>query len=108
MLNQLVIVGRLASDPVSMTINGKKTGTITLASQRSYKNVDGVYETDFLEFMLYDGIIENVQNYCKKGDIVGVKGRVESVINSDNERIMRLVAEKVTFLSSRAKKEGEE
>lgn len=108
MLNQLVIVGRLASNPVSTTINGRKTGTITLASKRSYKNVDGVYETDFLEFMLYDGIIENVQNYCKKGDIVGVKGRVESVINSDNERTMRLVAEKVTFLSSRAKKEGEE
>lgn len=107
MLNQLVVVGRLTSDPVSMTINGRKTGTITLASQRSYKNVDGVYETDFLEFMLWNGIIETVQNYCKKGDVVGVKGRVESVINSDNERIMRLVAEKVTFLSSTAKKEGE-
>ena len=107
MLNQLIIVGRLASDPVSTTINGRKTGTITLASQRSYKNADGVYETDFLEFMLYDGIVENVQNYCKKGDLVGVKSRIESLINNNNERIMRLVAEKITFLSSKVKKEGE-
>ena len=105
MLNQLVIVGRLTSDPVVMTIDDKKMGTLTLAVPRSYKNVDGVYETDFIECIIWQPIVESVQEYCKKGDLIGIKGRVESKVTENGDRIMRIIAEKVTFLSS---KKGEE
>ena len=106
MMNQLVVVGRLTSDPVLMEdADGKKFGTMTLAVGRNYKNADGIYETDFIEFTLWHGIAENVKDYCKKGDIIGVKGRVENDFKMDGQRVMALIAEKVTFLSS--KKEGE-
>ena len=48
----------------------------------------------------------NTKEYCKKGDIVGVKGRVESkVYEKDDEKkyITEIIAEKVTFLSSNNK-----
>ncbi len=48
MLNQTVIVGRLVREPeLRETENGTKVTNITLAVPRSYKNVDGEYETDF-------------------------------------------------------------
>ena len=106
MLNQTVIVGRLVKDPeLRETETGKKITNITLAVPRSYKNVNGEYDTDFISCILWQGIAENTVNYIKKGDLLGVKGRVQSrVIEEDEDvrkNVMEIVAEKVTFLSSK-------
>ena len=97
MLNQVVIVGRLVSDPqINETENEIKVATITLAVPRSYKNVDGEYETDFITCTLWNGIAGTTAEYCKKGDLIGIKGRLQS-----NDNKLEVVAEKVTFLSSK-------
>lgn len=98
MLNQVVLVGRLTSDPeINEVENSRKVTTITLAVSRSYKNLNGEYETDFIKCYLWNAIAETTAEYCKKGDIVGVKGRLQCL--SGNE--LQVVAEKVSFLSSR-------
>ena len=38
----------------------------------------GLYDTDFVDCVAFDSIASNTSEYCKKGDIVGVKGRVQS------------------------------
>lgn len=74
MLNQTVIVGRLVREPeLRETENGTKVTNITLAVPRSYKNVDGEYETDFISCVLWKGIAENTVEYVKKGDLLGIK-----------------------------------
>lgn len=107
MLNQTVIVGRIVREPeLKETENGKKVTNITIAVPRSYKNVDGEYETDFIPCVLWNGIAENVISYCKQGDLVGIKGRVQTrsyEIEDVKKFVVELVAEKVTFLSSKAK-----
>ncbi len=48
MLNQVTLVGRLVKDPtLQKSENGNELAYITLAIPRSYKNVEGEYETDF-------------------------------------------------------------
>lgn len=89
MLNQVVVVGRIYS---------MENGELVMAVPRSYKNENGEYDTDYIEVRLSDAIKKNVSTFCEKGDLVGVKGRLESGINK-----MSVVAEKVTFLSSRKK-----
>ncbi len=107
MLNQIFVVGRLVSDPqINETENGQKASNITLAVSRCYKNADGIYETDFIPCMVWNNIADNVKEYCKKGDIVGVKGRLQTRQEEDKNTI-EIVAEKVTFLSSRKEKEEE-
>ncbi len=110
MLNQIVIVGRLVRDPeLRETEKGKKVTNITLAVPRSYKNAKGEYETDFLDCILWTGIAETTTEYCKKGDLLGIKGRVQtrSIELEDEKRkhITEVVAEKVTFLSPKNKEE---
>ena len=101
MLNQVVLVGRLTQDIEIKELEGdKKVAYITLAIPKPFKNSEGEYETDFIPINLHNEVANNTSKYCKKGDIIGVKGRIESEPN----RIC-VVAEKVTFLSS--KKEGE-
>lgn len=96
MLNQAYLVGRIASDPqINETKNNKKVSTIPLAIQRSYKNSDGEYITDFIPCTLWDGVAQNVAEYCKKGDLVGIKGRIQ--VTADK---VEVIAEKITFLSN--------
>lgn len=116
MLNQIVLVGRLVSDPeIKETESGKKVSNITLAVNRSFKNEYGIYETDFIDCILWNRIATNTSEYCKKGDLVGVKGRVQSTIVSDDSKSideskkneLQIVAEKVTFLSSKNKESND-
>lgn len=113
MLNQLIMVGRLTNDPVVEKIdNDKEVANITLAVPRSYKNADGVYETDFIDCVLWNGIATNTAEYCKKGDMVGIKGRIQSNMyeneSGELKKSTQVVAEKVTFLSSKSKEKDQE
>lgn len=106
MLNQIILVVRLVKTPeVIETESGKKMSYITLAIPRTFKNADGEYDTDFIDCVLWEVVAESTSEYCKQGDIVGVKGRVQSRMIEDedgnNYKKMEVIAEKITFLSSK-------
>lgn len=105
MLNQIILVGRLVKTPeLFLTENGKKGSIVTLAIGRGFKNVDGEYDTDFIDVNLWSVVAENTAEYCKTGDVVGIRGRLQSRIieNEDGTKYkkMEVIADKVTFLSS--------
>jgi len=109
MLNQMILVGRLTNKIVveknkdkDLPKEYKKYAVISLAIPRSFKNSEGVYDTDFIDCYAFDSIAENTSEYCKQGDIVGVKGRVE---RGDVNHAVMLIAEKITFLSSKSPEE---
>lgn len=109
MLNQIVLVGRLTRDiQVRKSDKGTKFAIISLAIPRSFKNMEGTYDTDFIDCIAFENIAENTSTYCSKGDIVGVKGRVQSrVVEKDGKKeyLMEVIAEKITFLSSKRKED---
>lgn len=113
MLNQTVIVGRLVKDPeLRVTETGKKVTRITLAVPRAFKNLNGTYDTDFIDCTLWTGIAECTTEYCQKGDMLGVKGRLQTQVydkdDGTKKKTTEVIAEKVTFLSSRAQKDNED
>lgn len=113
MVNNIMLVGRLVKDPeVKELESGKKVSNITLAINRNFKNVDGVYETDFVDCVIWDGIANNVGEYCKKGDVIGVRGRLQTSLYEDKEgktmKNLDVVAEKISFLTSRHREQEQE
>lgn len=104
-MNQVVLVGRLAENPVvSKTENGKSYTSINIAVQRSFKNSEGIYETDFIRCVLWNGVASNTSEYCHSGDMVGIKGRLQNrtyeTENNEKKYITEVIAERVTFISS--------
>ena len=87
MLNQLVLVGRLYS---------KNDNYYSISVPRSYKNENGEYENDIIDFIIDNSMKKNFKN-CNVGDIIGIKGRLER----NNLGIM-VKAEKITFLSRKS------
>ena len=110
MLNQIILVGRLTRDiTVNKADNGVKVATISIAVPRSFKNVEGVYDTDFIDCVAFDLVAENTSEYCTKGDIVGIKGRIQTKVveleEGKKENKLEIICEKITFLSSKPKEE---
>lgn len=105
MLNQVVLVGRLTSDPELRKIDDVRTvTTIRLAIQRPFKSgKTNEYETDFINCTLWQGIAEATVDYCKKGSIVGVKARLQQKdYIVDGEKVFsypEVIAEKISFIS---------
>ncbi len=111
-MNNVVLVGRLTSNPeVTKTENGNQVTYVNVAVTRNYKNVDGIYETDFIRCILWNEIAENTTEYCKVGDVIGIKGRLQSSSYDDENGkrhfVTDVVAERMTFLSSAKPKEDE-
>ena len=110
MLNQLVLVGRIVRKPeLREAENTKKYSFITLAVPRSFKNVNGEYDTDFIDCILWDSVAASTVKYCEKGDFVGEKVGIQSrQIEKDDSKkyLLEIIAEKVTFLSSNKNKEN--
>lgn len=94
MSNYVILIGRVVNDII--IDSDTKNCEITLAISRAFKNEDGIYETDFIPVTLKENLAKNAVEYCKKGDIVGIRGRIARI----NEP-MQIIADKLTFLSSK-------
>ena len=94
MHNMVYLIGRLSTDI-------KETdSSINLAITRQYKNENGEYETDFVDVKLFGAMLENTIKYIKKGDLIGVKGRLQV----ENNQLI-VIADKLSFLTSNKKEE---
>lgn len=104
MLNNVILVGRTVDEPKLVTLkDGVVVCNLTLAVVRPFKSLDtGEYETDFIPVVLWRGIAESVVEYCKKGSIIGVKGRLMmKFIEVDNKKYktIEVIGERVTFIN---------
>ena len=103
-MNQVILVGRLADDPIiKKAENGKSYTSINLVVSRPFKNMDGIYENDYIRCVLWNGMASNTYEYCHKNDVIAIKGRLQQ---KDGEDSPVIIAEKVSFLASR-KEENE-
>ena len=91
MLNQIVLVGRI--------IENEEKGYITIAVPRYFKNEEGEYDTDDIKCKVTGHVEENTKEWTKKRDIIGIRGRLQ-----EEEGTLYVIAEKVTFLSSKKEK----
>lgn len=100
MLNQVVLVGRLTDNVIYNEEN--EITNVTIIVPRNYKNGNGEYDNDIITCQINGSIAKNTAEYCKKNDIIGIRGRIETV---DNTMVIKV--EKLTFLSNK-KQESEE
>ena len=106
MINQVTLVGRLTRDPeLRKTSEGLSVTTVTLAVSRQFRNQHGEIEADFVQCTLWKKPAENTVQYCRKGSVVGVTGRLHSrhYENKEGKRVYvtEVVAEQIQFLSAK-------
>ena len=90
MYNQVILIGRISKLP------NQENTELTLSVPRNFKNADGVYENDIIKCSLGTEIGKRTLEYCLAGDLVAIKGRVQS-----DGKSMIIVTEKISFLSQK-------
>lgn len=104
MLNNLILVGRLADDPKVRTFeDGVKVCNFVLAVERPFQNQEtGNYDVDFINVSVWRGFADAMLQYCKKGSTIGVKGRVAvkpTEINGVKLSMIEVIAERISFIN---------
>lgn len=110
MLNQVILIGRLVKKPeLRESESGVNYIKATLAVQSDFKNKDGDYDTEFLEFTAFGKLAENTSKYCDKGSLLNVVGSLNNNVYKDKNGVnhyqLSVIANKVSFLSKAVKKE---
>ena len=105
MLNRVTLVGRLTRDAeLRRTGNGKAVASFNLAVGRNFKTGDG-QDADFISCVCWGKVAENTANYCSKGSLVSVDGRLQSRSYENNQGqkvfVTEVVADGVQFIDTR-------
>lgn len=112
MINRVVMVGRMTRDPeLRRTGSGAAVTSFTLALNRNYNSADG-QQADYISCVVWNKVAENVAQYCSKGSLVGVEGRLRSRTydNAQGQRVYvtEVVCDSVQFLETKPKDKYEE
>ena len=106
MLNKIVIMGRLTSDPeIRQTGSGKNVANFSVAVDRDFKNQNGERETDFIDCVAWGSTGDFVGKYFAKGSMIAVSGRLQvrnwEDNNGNKRKSAEIVAEIVYFGGSK-------
>ena len=111
MINQVVLVGRLTKEVnLKYTPSNQAVATFSLAVNRNFKSQNGEREADFINCVIWRQQAENLANWVKKGDLIGITGRIQtrSYENQQGQRVYvtEVVAEQFQLLESRKGREA--
>jgi len=106
MLNTVVLVGRLCTQPESkLTTSGTTVGNFRIAVNRRGKSD----EADFFNVVCFEKTAQFVAQYVDKGALVGVEGRLQSrtyqTQNGENRYVVEVIANSVQALESKREAE---
>ena len=105
-MNFVSLVGRLARDPdLRRTSNGNAIANFTLAISESKEN------TDFIDCRAFKQNAENLYNYKKKGDLIGVSGKIKKDVwkdqNGTTQSRTYVIANYIEYLANAKANEGQ-
>ncbi len=105
MLNRIQLIGRLTRDPeLRYVSNGHPMAQFTVAVDRDFKNAAGDRETDFVNCVTWRKLAEQVGQFCAKGRLVAVEGRLQTrsyeAQDGSRRKVTEVVGDRVWFLDS--------
>lgn len=106
MINKVVLMGRLVSDPeLKNTNTGKEVTSFRIAVDRGYVKKDEERKADFFDIVAWGKTAAFVCQYFKKGNLIAVDGRLESrtyqAKDGSNRYVVEVIANNVSFTGER-------
>jgi single-strand DNA-binding protein len=95
MENYVQLIGNLGMDPETKQINDTVKATFTLATNTVYKDSDGNKKsmTDWHNIVAWGGLAQTLEQYVKKGDKIGVSGRLVTRSYENEEGVKKYFTE---------------
>ncbi|MCI7085572.1 MAG: single-stranded DNA-binding protein [bacterium] len=106
MLNRVILMGRLVSDPeLKTTASGISVTSFRIAVDRSYVKSGEERKADFIDIVCWRSTAEFVCRYFGKGSLIAVEGQLQSrtyqAKDGTNRYVVEVVADNVSFTGER-------
>lgn len=107
-MNKVIIIGRNTKDiELKQTTSGISVAEFSVAVKRSFKNGDN--ESDFFNCVSYSKLAETISRYVKKGDQIGIEGRLQirNYTNREGNKVYvtEIIVENCEFLQTKKQEE---
>ena len=112
-MNKVIEIGRNVKDiELRQTSSGTSAVEFSIAVKRAFKNANGEYDSDFFNCVAFGKSAETISRYVKKGDMIGIEGRLQtrSYTNKEGRKInaTEIIVENFEFLQSKKQEEPAE
>ena len=109
-MNRVIEIGRVTKDiELRQLTSGTSAIEFSIAVKRAFKNANGEYESDFFNCIAFKNTAELISRYVKKGDMLGIVGRLQTrnYTNKEGRKIYvtEIVVEEVEFLQTKKQEE---
>lgn len=107
MINRVTLIGRLVRDSdLRRTNDGTMVASFTIAVNRNYTAKDGQQQADFINCVVWRKTAETLEKYCRKGNLIGLDGRLQTRTyeNAQGQRVFvtEVVCDNIQFLESKS------
>ena len=109
-MNKVIEIGRSVSNvELKQTSSGTSAVEFSIAVKRTFKNANGQYDSDFFNCIAFNKTAELIGKYVKKGDMIGIEGKLQTrnYTNREGKKVYvtEIVVEQVEFLQSKKQDE---
>lgn len=109
MLNRVILMGRLVTDPeLKTTSSGTSVTSFRIAVDRSYSKAGAERQTDFFDIVCWRNTAEFVCKYFFKGSLIALEGQLQSrtyqAKDGSNRYVVEVVADNVSFTGEKQEK----
>ena len=109
-MNKVILSGNLCKDiELKQTQSGKSALNNSVAVRREFKDTDGTYQTDFIDFIAFGNQADYLSKYASKGDRVELVGRWQvrkyKEKNGYDRRANEVVVENISLVNQKKKEE---
>lgn len=104
-MNRLIVTGRLVRENELREVgDGRIVLNNAVAIPKSYKTENG-QDADFINIVAWGKRAELIEEYCNKGDLIGLDGKIQSgsYQNSEDQTVytVEMVVDSVHFLQAK-------
>ena len=108
-MNKMWLTGRITKHiELRYTNSSMEVCQFSLAVTRNFKNSEGEYDTDLINCVAYNHNARMMSDYLKKGDKIGVAGRLQTRTYQNSEGknvyISEVIVDNIEFLEAKKEK----
>lgn len=93
-MNKFIGIGRNTKDGELRTSESNiNIYNNSLAMTNNFKNKDGNYDSEFINYVAYRQIADYLNKYSKKGSLISIEGRLHTRSYDDKDKVKRYVTE---------------
>ena len=106
-MNTVSLIGRMVKDPDLRDIGDSRFVTNNVLAVRKTFKKEGSSDADFIPFVAWGKKAELIEKHCRKGDLIGLNGKMQSrsyqTGDDETKYVVEMLVDDIEFIQKKSK-----